>query len=100
MSPPPAPGAPAATPCGTDHGPQVRQSSNSAYCGPGSICFELTTQEEAMSTTTHSARPPAAAAAAGAATQGQAWAYPLLITLLATALGVSGAPAPLYGMYA
>jgi MFS family permease len=30
----------------------------------------------------------------------QAWAYPLLIALLATALGVSGAPAPLYGLYA
>src|SRR5215217_2339366 len=26
-------------------------------------------------------------------------AYPLLITLLAVALGVSGAPAPLYGVY-
>ena len=30
----------------------------------------------------------------------QAWAYPLLITLLAVSLGVSGAPAPLYGLYA
>jgi MFS family permease len=29
----------------------------------------------------------------------QAWAYPLLITLLAASLGVSGAPAPLYGLY-
>lgn len=31
---------------------------------------------------------------------GQAWAYPLLIALLAVSLGVSGAPAPLYGLYA
>lgn len=29
----------------------------------------------------------------------QAWAYPLVITLLAVSLGVSGAPAPLYGLY-
>ncbi len=29
----------------------------------------------------------------------QRWAYPLLITLLAASLGVSGAPAPLYGLY-
>jgi MFS family permease len=33
-------------------------------------------------------------------TTGQPWAYPLLVVLLATALGVSGAPAPLYGLYA
>jgi MFS family permease len=33
-------------------------------------------------------------------TTGQTWAYPLLIVLLATALGVSGAPAPLYSLYA
>jgi MFS family permease len=31
---------------------------------------------------------------------GQTWAYPLLIALLAVSLGVSGAPAPLYGLYA
>jgi MFS family permease len=29
----------------------------------------------------------------------QRWAYPLLITLMAASLGVSGAPAPLYGLY-
>ena len=29
----------------------------------------------------------------------QTWAYPLLIGLLAVSLGVSGAPAPLYGIY-
>jgi len=29
----------------------------------------------------------------------QPWAYPLLITLLASSLGVSGAPAPLYALY-
>lgn len=34
-----------------------------------------------------------------ATTTGQTWAYPLIITLLATSLGVSGAPAPLYGLY-
>ncbi|MBZ5740956.1 MFS transporter [Nocardioides mangrovi] len=32
-------------------------------------------------------------------TTGQRWAYPLLIALLAAAMGVSGAPAPLYGLY-
>lgn len=32
-------------------------------------------------------------------TTGQRWAYPLLIALLAVAMGVSGAPAPLYGLY-
>ena len=32
-------------------------------------------------------------------TTGQRWAYPLLITLLAAAMGVSGVPAPLYGLY-
>jgi MFS family permease len=32
-------------------------------------------------------------------TTGQRWAYPLLIALLAASLGVSGAPAPLYGLY-
>lgn len=30
----------------------------------------------------------------------QRWAYPLLLVLLAVALGISGAPAPLYGVYA
>src|SRR3954471_886077 len=55
--------------------------------------FELTTQEDAMSTITRSPRPARAAAE-------QAWAYPLLITLLAVSLRVSGAPAPLYGLYA
>jgi MFS family permease len=30
---------------------------------------------------------------------GQRWAYPVLMTLMAVALGVSGAPAPLYGLY-
>ena len=35
-----------------------------------------------------------------ARTAEQAWAYPLLIALLAVSLGVSGAPAPLYGLYA
>ena len=54
---------------------------------------ELTTQEEALSTITSPARPAPAAA-------DQAWAYPLLIALLAVSLGVSGAPAPLYGLYA
>lgn len=29
----------------------------------------------------------------------QRWAYPLIIALLAVSLGVSGAPAPLYGLY-
>jgi MFS family permease len=29
----------------------------------------------------------------------QRWAYPVLMTLMAVALGVSGAPAPLYGLY-
>lgn len=29
----------------------------------------------------------------------QAWAYPVLLTLMAVSLGVSGAPAPLYGVY-
>jgi MFS family permease len=33
-------------------------------------------------------------------TADQAWAYPLLIALLAVSLGVSSAPAPLYGLYA
>ena len=51
-----------------------------------------------MSTVTHSgtvgaARPTSAAG-------GQAWAYPLVIALLAVSLGVSSAPAPLYGLYA
>ena len=32
-------------------------------------------------------------------TTGQRWAYPLLIALLAASMGVSGAPAPLYGLY-
>lgn len=31
--------------------------------------------------------------------QAQRWAYPMLIALLAVSLGVSGAPAPLYGLY-
>jgi MFS family permease len=57
------------------------------------MLFELTTQEDAMSTITSPARPARVAA-------DQPWAYPLLITLLAVALGVSGAPAPLYGLYA
>lgn len=30
----------------------------------------------------------------------QRWAYPMLLVLLAVALGVSGVPAPLYGVYA
>ena len=38
--------------------------------------------------------------ATGSTGTDQTWAYPLLIALLATALGVSGAPAPLYGLYA
>ena len=51
-----------------------------------------------MSTVTHSGtvgatRPTSAAG-------GQAWAYPLVIALLAVSLGVSSAPAPLYGLYA
>ncbi len=29
----------------------------------------------------------------------QAWGYPVLLTLMAVSLGVSGAPAPLYGLY-
>lgn len=32
-------------------------------------------------------------------TPDQPWAYALIITLLAVAMGVSGAPAPLYGLY-
>jgi MFS family permease len=32
-------------------------------------------------------------------TTGQRWAYPLLITLLAASMGVSGVPAPLYALY-
>jgi MFS family permease len=47
----------------------------------------------ATSITTSPARAPRAA-------QDQTWAYPLLIALLAASLGVSGAPAPLYGLYA
>src|SRR6478752_2777712 len=47
-------------------------------------------QEEAMSTIT---------TAPADHTTGQRWAYPLLIALLAAAMGVSGAPAPLYGLY-
>jgi MFS family permease len=44
---------------------------------------------------------PAPATAAGTPTAAeQAWAYPLLIALLAVSLGVSSAPAPLYGLYA
>ena len=46
-----------------------------------------------MSTTTLPARATRSSA-------DQAWAYPLLIALLAVSLGVSGAPAPLYGLYA
>jgi hypothetical protein len=30
---------------------------------------------------------------------GQRWAYPLLLVLSGVALGVSGLPAPLYGIY-
>ncbi|MDF1605299.1 MFS transporter [Nocardioides sp. YIM 152315] len=37
--------------------------------------------------------------APGDHTTGQRWAYPLLISLLAASMGVSGAPAPLYGLY-
>ncbi len=37
-------------------------------------------------------------APAGHAT-GQRWAYPLLLVLSGVALGVSGLPAPLYGIY-
>lgn len=37
--------------------------------------------------------------ASSAAPDDQRWAYPLVMTLLAVALGVSGAPAPLYGVY-
>jgi MFS family permease len=53
-------------------------------------------QEEAMSTIARPAPQTVAADQSG----GQAWAYPLLIALLAVSLGVSGAPAPLYGLYA
>jgi len=49
-----------------------------------------------MSTATHSVSSSRPASPA----EGQAWAYPLLIALLAVSLGVSGAPAPLYGLYA
>jgi len=48
-----------------------------------------------MSTTAH-----AVPGASPGATTEQTWAYPLLIALLAVSLGVSGAPAPLYGLYA
>ena len=41
---------------------------------------------------------PAPTVATAAPTQ--TWAYPLLIALLAVSLGVSSAPAPLYGLYA
>ncbi|CAN5493251.1 MFS transporter [soil metagenome] len=46
-------------------------------------------------------RPAASPAVSPAATgvAGQPWAYPTLIALLAVSLGVSGAPAPLYGLY-
>lgn len=47
-----------------------------------------------MSTIAHPAPPTSAARSE------QSWAYPLLIALLAVALGVSSAPAPLYGLYA
>ena len=50
-----------------------------------------------MSTATHPVARPSGVAPAGG---DQAWAYPLLIALLAVALGVSSAPAPLYGLYA
>lgn len=53
--------------------------------------FELTTQEDDLSTLT-TTRPVRMV--------DQTWAYPLLITLLAVSIGVSGAPAPLYGIYA
>jgi len=46
-----------------------------------------------MSTATHPVRATRVA-------EDQAWAYPLLIALLAVSLGVSSAPAPLYGLYA
>lgn len=42
---------------------------------------------------------PVAPAAEIQAAPTQQWAYPLLIGLLAVSLGVSGAPAPLYGLY-
>lgn len=42
---------------------------------------------------------PAAPATGQAPPASQSWAYPLLVTLLAVSLGVSGAPAPLYGVY-
>lgn len=32
-------------------------------------------------------------------TETQRWAYPLLLVLSGVALGVSGLPAPLYGIY-
>lgn len=45
------------------------------------------------------ATPATTAAAATAPRVAQPWAYALVITLLAVSLGVSGAPAPLYGLY-
>ena len=54
-----------------------------------------------MSTTARHAAIPAPASTSGGRTgPEQTWAYPLLIALLAVSLGVSGAPAPLYGLYA
>ena len=52
------------------------------------MLFELTTQEEPLSATASPVQD------ARSTTTEQTWAYPLLIVLLATALGVSGAPAP------
>jgi MFS family permease len=49
--------------------------------------------------TTTASAVPTAGSDTGTGT-GQTWAYPLLIALLAVSLGVSGAPAPLYGLYA
>jgi MFS family permease len=60
------------------------------------MLFELITQEETLSAT---ASPVQGVGSTTTSTE-QQWAYPLLIVLLATALGVSGAPAPLYGLYA
>jgi MFS family permease len=57
------------------------------------MLFELITQEETLTAT-------ASPVKGVRSTTEQTWAYPLLIVLLATALGVSGAPAPLYGLYA
>ncbi|MDE0778455.1 MAG: MFS transporter [Nocardioides sp.] len=57
-------------------------------------------QAVTSSTSSSAAAPSGSSGPSGSgARPAQAWAYPLVITLLAVSLGVSGAPAPLYGLY-